>query len=163
MAQSASGSPVMHGHNDNIHAGANSPPVGQGPFQKLSSMKTRSGELPRRQASSQTGGLSPQASGGSFPHAHQTPFSHSSSWGPRGTPHGAVQGGLASASSGPVGYRGATPATPPQQPGQEPPATQQVSCILMFWFRDTRIQLASLLCSSFSIIQSQQCSHSVWL
>lgn len=117
----------MHGHNDNIHAGANSPPVGRGPFQKVSSMKTRSGELPRRQASTQTGGLSPQASGGSFPHAQQTPFSHSSSWGPRGTPHGAAQRALASASSGPLGYRAAPPATPPQQPVQEPPAAQQVS------------------------------------
>lgn len=105
--------------------GANSPPAGRGPFQKLSSMKTRSGELPRRQASSQMGGLSPQASGGSVPHAHQTPFSHSSSWGPRGTPHGTAQGGLASASSGPPGYRAAPPATPPQQPGQEAPAAQQ--------------------------------------
>ncbi len=127
----------MHGRNDNIHAGANSPPVGRGPFQKLSSMKTRSGELPRRQASTQTGGLSPQASGGSVPHAQQTPFSHSSSWGPRGTPHGAAQGGLASASSGPLGYRTAPPATPPQQPGQEPPAAQQVICILVSWFRTT--------------------------
>lgn len=143
IAESAS--PVMRGPNDNIHAGANSPPAGRGPFQKLSSMKTRSGELPRRQASSQTGGLSPQASGGSVPHAHQTPFSHSSSWGPRGTPHGAAQGALASASSGPLGYRAATPATPPQQPGHEPSITQQVRCILTFWFRGTCIQPASLL------------------
>lgn len=139
----------MHGHND-IHAGANSPPVGRGPFQKLSSMKTRSGELPRRQASTQTGGLSPQASGGSVPHAQQTPFSHSSSWGPRGTPHGAAQGGLASASSGPLGYRAAPPATPPQQPGQEAPAAQQVMCILASSFRGTFIQLASLLYSLFT-------------
>lgn len=78
------------------YAGANSPPAGRGPFQKLSSMKTRSGELSRPHSASAQKPISPQASGGSLPQPHQTSFSHTGSWGqkgaPQGVPQGAVQG-----------------------------------------------------------------------
>ena len=128
--------------------GAASPPTGRGPVQMLSSMKSRSGELPRRQPSvPQPGVASPQGSGGSFPHAHQTPFSHSSSWGPRAnapqgssasggqfasrsTPQGAMQGSLSSASSGQLGSRAAPPATPPQQSVEEPQFRGQVRVLM---------------------------------
>lgn len=124
-----------------------SPPHGKGPFSKLSSMKTRSGELPRRQQSSQ-GSITPQPSGGSLggsqgvsgaaaqPRPQQpqpTPFAHSSSWGPRGAPPGAAQAALVqSAHSGPLpqgavpgrlsadGGAGHARAAPPATPPQQP-------------------------------------------
>lgn len=74
--------------------GANSPPAGRGPFQKLSSMKTRSGELPRPHSASAQRPISPQASGGSLPQPHQTSFSHTGSWGQKGTPQGVPQGAV---------------------------------------------------------------------
>ena len=114
-------------------SGPNTSPQSRGPFQKFSSRKTRSGELPRRHSSSS--GLkeapnSPQESGGSMPQPQATPFSHSNTWGPRtGPPPGAVAGALASASGGPVGPRAAPPSTPPQQPGGEAYGLHQVLCL----------------------------------
>lgn len=141
---------VWYCEEDAVCTGAVSPPPGRGPVQMLSSMKSRSGELPRRQPSvPQPGVTSPQGSGGSFPHAHQTPFSHSSSWGPRAnapqgssasggqfasrsTPQGAMQGSLSSASSGQLGSRAAPPATPPQQSVEEPQFRGQVRVLTSY-------------------------------
>ena len=112
--------------------GPNTSPQGRGPFQKFSSLKTRSGELPRRHSLSSGkdagAAIIPQGSGGSMPQPQPTPFSHSNSWGPRAGPaSGAISSALTSTGSGPLGARAAPPATPPQQPGEEPHSLQQVA------------------------------------
>ena len=112
-------------------AGQNTSPQPRGPFGKFASLKTRSGELPRRQSLSlgKDAPISPQGSGGSLPQPQQTPFSHSNTWGSRAGPSmGAVASALASASSNPVvGSRGAHPAGSIQQPGEELYGQQQVT------------------------------------
>ena len=115
-----------------VQTGASTSPLARGPFQKFSSRKTRSGELPRRHSTSSglkeaAAPISPQESGGSMPQPQPTPFGHSNTWGPRtGPPAGAVACALESASSGPLGSRAAPPSTPPQQPGGETHGLQQV-------------------------------------
>ena len=115
-----------------MQTGTSTSPQGRGPFQKFSTRKTRSGELPRRHsasAGSKDAGppTSPQESGGSMPQPQATPFSHSNTWGPRAGPlQGAAANALASVGSGPLGPRAAPPSTPPQQPGGQPYGLQQV-------------------------------------
>ena len=94
-------------------------------------MKTRSGELPRRQHSSSLGGINPQPSGASYPTSHPAAVSSSGSWGPQGGTPGSVPGGPGAVPGGSLVPRAAQPATPPQQPGGEPQAVEHVSYLPM--------------------------------
>lgn len=122
------------GQTCGVPAGTNTSPQGRGPFQKFSSRKTRSGELPRRHSATlgtkdAAPPTSPQESGGSMPQPQATPFSHSNTWGPRAGPlQGAAASALASGGSGPLVSRAAPPSTPPQQTGGQPHGVQQVLC-----------------------------------
>ncbi|KAL3130823.1 hypothetical protein ABBQ38_000158 [Trebouxia sp. C0009 RCD-2024] len=137
--------------------GTNTSPQGRGPFQKFSSRKTRSGELPRRHSATlgtkdAAPPTSPQESGGSMPQPQATPFSHSNTWGPRAGPlQGAAASALASGGSGPLVSRAAPPSTPPQQTGGQPHGVQQdeAGCHTGSW-REQRASLSAVHSQSIS-------------
>lgn len=138
----------QHGCHCMASAAGDKSPPGKSPFRRLGSMKTRSVELPRRQRSTSTTGLSPQTSTGSQglnpqPTLPQPPLQ------PQGTGVMSLpnQMGLNSASSlpqsgsglmqtssgawtgaGGPGPRCPQPATPPQQQPAAGGSTQEQVC-----------------------------------